>query len=57
MSAARSHTGRVEAIFLCDLENMLVGIYALLPTLQAEADHGGVAQPVQVRVPNKVGIS
>ena len=49
--------GSVEAIFLCDLGNMLVGIYALLPTLQAEADHGGVAQPVQVRVPNKAAIS
>ena len=36
---------------------MLVGIYALLSTLQAEADHGGVAQPVQVSVPNKAGIS
>ena len=57
MSAAKSHMGRVEAIFLCDLENMLVGIYALLSTLQAEADHGGVAQPVAVRVPNKAGNS
>ena len=49
--------GGVEAVFRCDLGNMLVGIYALLPTLQAEADHGGVAQPVAVRVPNKAGNS
>ena len=49
--------GNVQAIFLCDFGNMLVGIHALLSTLQAEADHGGVAQPVEVRVPNKAGNS
>ena len=40
--------GNVEAIFLCGFGNMLVGIEGALSTLQAAADHGGVAQPVEV---------